>query len=235
MRFKFGKYLHAIGEVDLSRSIRITKSQATDLPIAYTHVWQIRGTLIAEVSTTKNIAKMERDLLNAYSLRNQDCGFLHDDGTKVDAAWLRSDDFIGGVIVTSPPSFPSREQAQGVTHSNYVIGLEATSIASDSGNLREFSETISFSGGGPLYMHLEPIYGAPVKILAKQRTVYRAVQRGRSVGYLSRPDARPPLWPAALMRAPQVTYFGPRMENGVPVDFGIEWSYDFESGNPLYA
>lgn len=227
--FRYGKYSHQVGEVDIARQRDILRDAAGSI-IGRMHRWMIRGTLMADGVASIDLAV--QNLLGAYNTPVAYCGMYDTELGPIKSFWLQSNQCIGGIKVMSGPTFPTGAETQHVTQLDYTITLEAT-VPYVSDGVRDFQEQLAFSGGGPIYTHLEPLYGLPVKVLAKQNTVYRASQRGRSTGWLSYPAAPPPVWPSALVRAPQVNLINPRMDNGTLVDWTIEWDYVFESAFPL--
>ena len=101
--------------------------------------------------------------------------------------------------------------------------------------LRSFEETLSFSGGGPKYGHLETLAGPPVKQLLRQQTVYRVGQSGQAIGLYQRPTAPLPIWPQAQVESGVRRLSSPKRRRDDYTDFSIDWSFRFESATPLVA
>lgn len=240
LKFVFGTYQHQVGEVDVSRRREIVRSTASNRVLGFKHRLTLNGTLLGDGVSSIDLAVSK--LIAAYNKSVSFCGMVDSvTGAPIPSFWFKAVDSLSGILVMSGPSFPSGNETQHVTMYGYQIELEVTTVL-DSGaaNIREFSETLSFEGGGPSYLHLEPLYGIPVKVLAKQNTVFRVRQSGRSVGWLSRPAPAAPIWPSALMRSPTFRTPNARSDNGVLVDWPIEWDYVFESayqlsGDPHYV
>lgn len=235
MYFQYGSYKHDVGEVELQRNVLPQRSPASGLIVAYQHQWSLKGRILINSGTGADLSQKVLKMISAYSVDGRNAGLVNDDGTVVPDAFLYSQNMLGGVIVTQPPAFPDGSGAAGVTYWDYLIRLEATYIPSNSFDIEEWTETLSTEGGMSTFVHMEPIWGWPVKVTGKQRTIYRATQTGRARGRTMRPNPAGPLFPFALVRAPRYAKSGPRLMNGAYVDYGIEWSYEYESITPLFG
>lgn len=231
MYFDFGGYRHEVGECDVSRQRETIRSSATMRVMGTRLRWNVNGTLLAD--SASEMAIKVGQLTDAYSRNVSYCGYRFSNNAKVDSFWLDASQSLTGIRVLSGPTFPSMAETQHVTRYDYQISLMAEFRDPYAVDLKEWSDSVTFSGGGPRFAMLEPLYGLPVKVLAKQNTVFRAQQSGRAVGWTSRPSQAPPVWPGALMEAPRIRLIAPRSEEGTLVDWGVEWTYEFESATPL--
>jgi hypothetical protein len=100
--------------------------------------------------------------------------------------------------------------------------------------LLSWRETLSFSGGGPIYRHRLAINGAPQKQLVYPASIYTVNQSGQAEGYLTYPVAPAALWPFALKEQPKITRSTPTRKGPAAYQaYPVSWSYDFESAAPL--
>lgn len=239
---KYGSYSHAAGEVELVITEDILETDSAT-PYARLVRWELLGLLMAD--TPQQIDDAVEALRAAYATNGQDLSLIvtgSDGATFTADVSIDSSLAVGGVRVISGPSFPSNRNAAYSTHLPYSITLEAEIPVDDAPTLmRSFSETISFSGGGPKYGILEPTTGLPVRQQLKQNTAFRAEQSGRAVGLYQRPVRPLPLWPAWLVDSGSYRKQNPRRRGSgaslTYTDYEIEWSYRFESpylltGNP---
>ncbi len=233
MYFDFNGYRHDVGEVDVRRSRETIRSTATQRVLGVKLSWSLSGTLLADSSS--EIAIKVQKLLDAYSTPALYCGFRDPSNAKVPSFWINASDTLYGIRVVNGPNYPSMNATQHVTHYDYQINLEAQIPDPNAQDIRDWSESLSFSGGGERFVHLEPLYGLPVKVLAHQNTVFRVQQSGRAVGWLYRPPPAAPIWPEALMQAPVIRLQSPRSEEGTLVDWGIDWTYEYESATKLFG
>lgn len=166
------------------------------------------------------LAQQPRDLL-----------FLNDNGSP-SANSVTTGSTLSGVRCTGW-QWSDKPGAQFQTWRQYSAEFEwETCFAGAAALLIDFAETVVTSGGTPVLAELVPINAPAVVQLAAPQTAYRAVQQGRAVGYLARPPAPPPIWPAALHAQQVGTASGERV--GVNYkDFVRTWRYDFVSETPL--
>ena len=241
MFLKYGTHSHAIAEaaIGINRDVLLTGAQT---PYAYLERWDIDGFLTAD--SAAEIKTAIEALEDAYATDGLDIVMMLPDGISESSHKIDSSATNGGVRITRRPSFPTGRDGEHSTFRTYGISLEAEiKIANPATALRDFSETISFSGGGPKFGHLEPNVGIPQKQKLKQNTVFKAVQSGTATGLYVRPNLPYPIWPQALVSpiGYPVTKTSPRRVGTgsalTHMDWGIQWSYEFEStyaliGNP---
>jgi len=226
-----GSYTHKVGEVEyvVQQQTLYTERQS---PHATLVTIQLTGVLIGSSPAALDAKAVQ--LVAAY--RDGGDLYLYRSGGVATSLSLRSANTTGGVRVTQPPSFPTMAGAAFATHLPFTIVIEGEVPLGNAGaSLQSFSETVQFTGGGPKYGFLEPLTGSPVRMRLRQSTVFRATQSGSAVGLYARPSPPAPLWPAWIKEAPQISGTSPRVVGvrGALRDFGVSWSYSFESSGPL--
>lgn len=233
MYLKYGTYRHAPGEVSVAISKQGIFSDA-GISRGVRERWEIQGRL--QAADQSSLSTAIAALVAAYSQQAQDAGFYFDNDQPTSHV-IVSAASNGGVRVIGPPSFPQGKGAEYSTFRTYTIALEAEWL-DPTATLLSWNETLSFDGGGPQVIFLEPINGLPQRQLLKQATTYRAAQSGRAVGYLGYPFPPAPLWPAAEhVDRRQIRYELPDRSGPIGAatytQFGITWSYSFEDAAPL--
>ena len=230
MFLKYGDHAHAVGECDIAIAIEALETDA-GTPYAQRVRWDIRGLLTGEDASEINEKVIA--LKTAYSENARDLTILLPNGTTASSQRIVSANTTGGTRVVSA-SFPTMDRAGYVTNYQYSVVVEAEIPLDDIQTaLRSFSESLSFTGGGPRYGHLETLNTAPVKQLLRQQTVYRVEQVGQAVGLYARPTPPLPIWPAAQIESGARRLGSPKRRRNDYTDFDINWSYRFESASPL--
>lgn len=231
-----GTYTHAVGEcrVDIFRRMLKTEAQTT---WAVEESWVIEGLLLTTKSTSSSAradiaAKMTR-LERAYSLDGGDIYLMMPDGG-ISANYLLGAGTLGGIRVSEPPSYPEGTGAEGATKRKYQIRLIAirplaTRLLDTA--YKSFEESVSYSGGGQEYGHIQPRVGPGVKQLLTRNLTFRAVQRGSSVkihgGYGPVPS---PIWPSAVrFSEPLVTDGHPEVVGNDLINWPRSWQWEFEA------
>lgn len=190
----------------------------------------------------------------AYAKHGFDAGLYHDDGTP-SPHFLDSSQSLTGVRVISL-EFPEGDGAQYATGRSYAITLQADyqptraaaaniggggaggrNVESSNGATTSFQETLQFIGaGGPRKILRETLRGFPITQIAAQRTICRAIQTGSATGLLGAPIAPSPLWPVLeVSEKREVNIIGPQGEGAALLNWGVAWSYQFESPRPLFG
>lgn len=226
LHIRYGSYAHQPGEVEYSRE-RFVEFNERDQPWLVRERWDLNGWLLGNDPNDMNLKL--RALQIAYAKPNQSIGMHFPNGARTDV-FLSPASTLSGIKVIRQPTLPDNRNAAFVTFLPYAISLEAEFPYNGNANMvLEFSETLDFEGGGPLFGHIETINSLPQKQRKRAATVFRAVQSGRAVGLFSRPLVPSPLWPADLVGRPRVRKPSAiRRGNGV-THWPIEWSYTFES------
>jgi hypothetical protein len=230
MFLKYGDHSHAVGECDIAIAIETLETEG-GTPYAHRHRWTVSGLLTG--ADADEIDEKVIDLKTAYRENDRDLTILLPDGASASTQRLVTAGAIGGVRVVST-SFPTMARAGYVTNYRYQIVLEAEIPLDDPETaLRSFNETLTFSGGGPRYGHLETLTGPPVKQLLRRQTIYRVEQSGQAVGLYARPTPPLPIWPAAQIESGARRLTSPKRRRNEYTDLAIDWSFRFESAGPL--
>jgi hypothetical protein len=229
---RYGNYSHATAEASVVID-RIPNFNDGGQQTGYKETWNISGCLQA---ATQNLLHAEIAILKAaYSIQGQAIGLFFADGNAT-AHILSTAGTEGGCRVVRGPSFPQGEGAEAGLYRTYQISVEAD-VIDPSAQFISYSETLSFSGGGPRVAYQTYIYDVPEPFILAAATPYQATQQGQAVGRFAYPVPPGPLWPANLMENPQVQLTSPRRKGpvGSPfyTEYPVSWSYRFESASPL--
>lgn len=230
---KYGNYQHADGEVEVS-IVRTPIESAGGILRAWKERWDLSGWL--QAASTTALTTAIRALEQAYSVGGLNLGLYYGDGTPTAHSLLNADT-LGGVRIVEPVHYPTGKGAELATYRQYKLSIEAE-VPNLQAGLLLFIETLSFTGGGPRYKHLELLTGPPQKQLLNEQTVYRCVQSGQAVGNFSYPFFPSPIFPGAIMPDQTMTEGDSPKRTGAIgspsfVEFPIRWKYVFESASPL--
>lgn len=184
-------------------------------------------------SSQSDLTSAETSLRNALARSRQDLILYRDDGSSSGVA-LRSAGSITGTRVVRGPDFPGTQGPEYATERAFTFAVEAEyPLAGSQLLLLSWTETLSFSGGGPLYIVKPALVGPPQRQLLYAQTPYQATQSGEAVGYLAYPNPAQPVWPASLRQAPRVQRRAPRRRGNGYEEYAVAWEYEFESVTPL--
>lgn len=228
MQIRYGSFTHSANSTLLSMRREALETEYGRLK-GTKEIWDLQGYL--EGASQAAITAKVDELVAAYEVNGKDIALLHDDGTV--ARELKSSSTSTGVMVKFKPSFTnSQPGAEYATYRTFSLTVEAE-FHDPNVSVLSFQESVSFSGGGPLYGHLLTVKGPPQKQLLHEQTPYRAIQSGSAVGhrfYLSIPA---PIWPFALVTRPDVTHEHPTRKGNAFIEWATSWQYQFEHGSPL--
>lgn len=231
MILRYGSYSTADGECSVVISRDAVLNEAGQ-PYALRHTWNINGTIFGDdtAAVVANLLALER----AFAVWGRDLAMLDSAGTVCHS--LPSTGSLSGVRITQPPSYPKGDGAELSTFRTYSITATADypyGLGQVANPLRSFTETLSVSGGGPRRTVVECAFGPPQPQTLNQFTAFRGTQSGAAVGMFGFPPIPLPIFPAALAEAGQFDHVGGKLRNGIYMDFGVSWSYRFESATPL--
>lgn len=230
MYLQFGTYVHPLGEAGIVITKDVVESEAQQA-YAVRERWTISGMVVG--TSPADIATKLATLDAAYSTGGKNVFILLPNGAASTHSIISSS-CQGGVRVIQRPSFPVGTGAEHVTVRSYTIVLEGIVLLTAARTVLSFEEVLSFSGGGPLYGHLQPLQGEPIKQLLKQSTPYRATQEGQAVGLYDYPTIPAALWPGNKVEdQPRVRRFNPKKRGNEYYDYKITWAYSFESASPM--
>lgn len=231
---QYGNYVHAAGEVEYAIN-KTAKVSDRGFPVAELVTVDMEGMLFSDSPSAMD-AKVVA-LKAAYAKNNQDWRVVAD-GISL-AISVAASETIGGINVTVPPMFPSNASAAYVTLLKYRMQLQwEVPITDQFYALKSFSETLTFSGGGPRFGHMEVALGLPVKQKLRANTIFRVTQQGSAVGFYATPVVPDPLWTDALVEYnPERTVAtgitkGPIGEP-LRTDIPVTWKYVYESATSL--
>jgi hypothetical protein len=230
---RYGNYTHAAGEVEYQIQKQAILNDLGE-PVGEKVTVGMDGLLMG--TSTSDMDSKVQSLRAAYLKDNQNWRVIA--GSTVLDVSVDAEDTLNGIHVTQPPSFPSNKNAAYVTTLPYRIQLQWEQAVTDQlYALKSFTESLSFSGGGPRYGHIETAVELPEKQLLRRNTIYRVVQQGQAVGMYRQPLLPLPLFPGALVSAPDTTLgsgraLGP-LDRLRTSEIPITWKYTFESATPL--
>lgn len=234
MYVRYGNYQHELGEVALD--IR-REALRTDGGLHYAEKinWSLSGILQAE-----SFSALKTDIQSieqAYSVPNLDLRLIWTDGTTDSAHVLRASECLDGPRAVRGPNFPESFGPEAVTQRRFTIEIEAEKALSNPETLLlSWKERVITNGGGPRYRWVELVTGPPQKQRLVEQTTYKATQSGEAVGYRGEPVPPQPIWPAALIEAPEFTFESPvKRGRGKQTGYYVGWRYEFESGTPLFG
>lgn len=233
MHVAYGGFHHPDGEVELSITSEMEYSENNAQVVAILKTWAMSGVIIADGQAA--ITSALRARVNAYNTNGRDLRLLGTNNARTPLELL-SANCIGGTKVVNR-GFPDNRNGAYSTFLNYSVTVQGREAVTLSSGILTWSQTVRRAGGGPRFGHLEPLVGNPIKQTLKRRTVYRVIQSGSASGMFGYPTAPNPMWPTALVEAPE-TEVGTPIRRGFGGDteyteFPISWSYRFESATPL--
>ena len=230
MYLRYGSYTHAQNEASVVIDTAVMYTPRAEIEmIRYT--FAIKGVIhgTSQNNLLANIAALE----NAYKFANgYDLVLLEDDLVTV-FSQLPSGTSLGGTRVKNGPSYPVGDGAEGSTFRTYTITLEADYVNVNN-NILSWQDNLQLTGGGPRYVFLGVLSGAPQQQIAQQQTTYKATQSGQSVGMFGYAGAAPPVFPQAILpEQTSITLTSPLRVGNNFRDWVTAWSYSFESTTPL--
>lgn len=233
---RYGSYQHAEGECEVFINRQMMET-AAGFQYGVKETWTIHGFLATTTQALLTTAII--NLKAAYSLHGQNLGLYLSDGTTLTDHYVTGNTPIGGVRVVSGPSFPKGHGGEYSTFRSYEITLEAEFSVVNQATIH-FNEVLTFTGGGPRFVYLQPLQGLPQKQQVAQSTPYRAVQSGSVIGLLDYVAPPTSLWPADEdIEQRKIDYLSPKREERgnhfVYRNFEVRWSYVFTAVAPLVA
>ncbi len=233
MQLKYGSYAFDAGACKLATSSETLWNEGGQ-PYAQRRRIDVDGFLSANGQSAISAAMSA--LATALAIPYQDLNFYDDNGA-LTATALNNAASIGGVQVTSGPSFPDWRGNEFNQFRRFMFSAEAEYPITNTANLLlSFVEAMSFDGGGPIYGVRPALNGLPQRQLIYQFSVFKVAQEGRAVGYRKYPVPPAPRWPNALARSPNIRQESPQRRGKVKAAYDtypISWSYNFESPTAL--
>lgn len=225
MQLKYGTYSFPINGCRVTSDAE-TRFSEGDTPLAIVVRMSVSGWLEADGQSA--LTSAQQSLESALQTPYLDLILLRDDGSE-SATILKNRNSISGVTIRHL-RFPGNVGAEYATLREFSFEAMAEYPASGSVNfLVSWEEDMSFSGGGAMYVHRPSLTGDSQKQLVYPRTHYTVVQRGQAVGYRDWPIPPGPRWANDLKQAPEIRRFGPQRKGFGFINYGVAWSYTYES------
>lgn len=141
----------------------------------------------------------------------------------------------GAVIRILNFGYPVGNGTQYATERDYslTLYLEEPPVQSFKTNIIRFRETLSMSGGGPVFDFFRPPRGLPIKFAKHEMVEFSAVQEGEAVGLYGYPNYPPPMFPGALRSPPVLTPVSGSRAGQWGAEWPVAWRYEFGSTEPL--
>lgn len=231
MQVKYGTYAWPAGGVKVT-STRSIEKNAADVPYQFVDAIECDGYI--EAAGQNLLTAAENAMKEALKLNFQDLLFVCDDGSN-SATCLTNATSITGVRITDGPHFQDVNGPEYVSQRHFKFKAEADYRYAGVGptTIIEWSETLAFSGGGPLYVCKPAIEGPAQRQLVYPFTPQRVKQTGYAIGFggtgaVAFPEPAPPIWPFALVSNPDAKKTHPKRRGNVYTDWRLDWEYSYE-------
>lgn len=202
--------------------------------IGYDEIWDINGSIYEPTGDWRTLKNSLANLEIAYARGGKDA-LLTFNGQQLTHHALFNSQCVGGTKIIQPLQFLTSSGPQNISLRDFSVSVGGRITLVPNNYVVDFSESITYDGGGPEYDLMRTRNTKAVKILKTQYLEYTAVQEGRAVGFRSYPSPPRPLWPQHLMK-PQA--FQGSFEYGEP--FGVDlinkpvtWRYEYKSTEPF--
>lgn len=173
-------------------------------------------------------------LQTALSVNGHDFRILDDSGNVI--FQMLSAGSYGGVVVSQPTILNQVDGAQFATRLDYAFTIQAEypSIENAVGaNVVQYQETLSFIGGYPIRVVRPCVNTDAIEQQTSPRSAFQANQSGILITLTPNPQPNAPIWPAAIIGDPQISYITPEVIRGGFVQQGVTWNYQFASATQL--
>jgi hypothetical protein len=229
MQLGYGNYLFPVNATLLTSSLETLVNTGGQF-YAQRRSFHVTGYLSG--SGQDQITQAENALKTALSVPYRDLIFRNDDGSRSSEVLLNAGS-ITGVLIKNL-SFPETKGPEYATIRSFSFTAEAEYPLPGTGDyLLEFHETLSFSGGGQLYVCRPAINGPAQRQLVYPLMPFSCVQSGVVVGYQSYPPAPAQKFPSCLKQAPRTTQESPTRRGKGYQGYKLTYEYHFESPFPL--
>ena len=230
MRLYYGSYAFAVDGVHIGTDSETMYDEAM-VPYARRVTARVSGALLG--SSQSDLTTQSGLLEIALRIPYQDLALYQDSGV-ISATALVGAYSLTGVTVTRGPTFGGQRGWEYASGREFSFEARVdVPLTTSLKKLLSFSESLSFSGGGPLYVVKRAIAGPMQRQLIYPQTEYRATQSGHATGFLAYPSPPRPLWPSALAESPNFRQEAPARTGPTYQRWGISWEYRFESIAPL--
>lgn len=231
MQAKWGKTALPVNGAEVTSQFTVAEATDWGAPLRYAAVYNV--TVYLDGSGQADLSKKEAALRAALAVQNQDFVLLTDDGKASSAAVLAAQTASGTRVIAV--GAPEAQGAEFVTRRTVTFTVAAEfHVAGAERAVVSWRESLTVIGnGGPSCRWRFPVNAPAIRQVVSPTSLVRALQQGQAVGYLRRPPAPPPLFPAYLVNeSPVYRAETPRpMGGGAPIDWPVSWSYTFERGD----
>jgi hypothetical protein len=236
MQLFYGAYGFPVDGVQIGSRIQNVLNSA-GIAVTRKAFVDVTGDLLVTVGAANpqiDLTAQANLLIAALSVNYQNLIFKTDDGFVSDIALLNANS-LSGVIVVDGPRFPGqRGTGEYATRRAFTFSLMAEYVITPARTaLVSFSEALDFSGGLPMYVMCRAITTLPQRQQTYQFTEYTCTQTGQAVGLLAYPTVPGPMFPQFLKEAPRIKRASPDRTGATYRNYGVTWSYTFESATPL--
>lgn len=235
MNIKIGSHTHPANEVDrITLTQRIVRNRR-NRPQYVTKTLTLSGVLIPASATQASIKTSIEELEAAYLNERKTVGLYHDDGTASPHV-LDTNQSISGVRIVSK-DYPDAGPAEYATQRSFTFVCEADFLVSGADPFVSWEESLSFDGTcGPKIAWKYTLNGPPQQQTVHQATTQIVTQQGSAVGYFAYPLYPAPLFPQLELQDRRRTVGdGPERSGDSLINWGIRWTYVFESASPLFG
>lgn len=227
---KYGTYSFDPGAVQARMGIQAVRNAGGQITSTIQSI-QVTGYLSG--TSSSDLTQKSNSLYSAIIQPGLDLA-MYDGNNALTALKLLSSLSITGTRLSQPLQFSGTAGNEYVNSRYFSFAMEAEyPFASAAAFLMSFHETLNVEGGGPIYVYRPSLDVAPQKQLVYLSTTYRATQQGEAIGYRSYPAVPGPIFPAALMKSPNISFGSPERRGLGYQNFRVTWHYDFESATPL--
>lgn len=230
MQLQYGTYSFTANECDV-KAVSETLV-AGGRPYGRRTMLRVRGRMYTagQADTT---AKMNQ-LTTALQVPFLDLVLLCDDSSR-SATLLTNAGSLTGVVITKGPDFEDNMGAEYATQRTFSFSAQAEyPFAGTQNDLLAFSETLSFTGGGPRIIFRPNLDGPWQKQIVYPQTTFRVSQRGAATGYRAYPVVPEPTWPDdELPDRREISPVSPARVGLNWQAYPITWKYEFESVDEL--
>lgn len=236
MQFYYGGYFHDANSVAFESATRtMIRSQNQTGHILRVN-WAMKGKIVGNQAYIWSTINLMR---TAYSTDGLTAGMLDNSGNSTPFT-INSAASLGGIRVINPISHGPIEGAEGNTYLRYKFALEADFPYAFANDILSWAETLSFSNndGGPIFIERIPARGRPILQQVTEKSWYYATQQGSMTQAGPNPTPATFVFDQAYLRtangtAQQVTYSSPKTIKNRPIEYGVQWRYEYISADPL--
>ncbi len=165
----------------------------------------------------------------------QNLGFYCDDGT-LSGIFINNLASLTGLTVIDGPNFVNSvgigPEYATLRSFNFKVMAEYI-LPGMQFELLNWTETLKFTGGGPLFVMKRALQGPPQRQRVCDQTEYCVEQSGEAEGLLAKPALPLPKWPSRQKMGPGYTATSPHRAGRGRKDYAVSWLYNFESEVPL--